>query len=82
METLVKNVFLFWICLSSILFSACTSTSTSGNAEGKIYTVPVRDKISDNDLISLKDDIAKVEYVPLETNDSCLISNIISLQVT
>lgn len=82
METLEKNVFLFWICLSLILFNACTSTSTSGNAEGKIYTVPVRDKISDNDLISLKDDIAKVEYVQLETNDSCLISNIISLQLT
>ena len=56
---------------------ACSSdkhTSTNG-----IWTVDVRSAMEKESPFSMKEDVESIEYIPLETNDSCLISNTISL---
>lgn len=63
----------------SLFISACQSTSS--NETGTI-TIPVNKNLVQTAQISLKDDVVKIEYIPLETNDSCLISNVLSLQVS
>lgn len=44
--------------------------------------VDVRAAMQKESSISLKNDVENIEYIPLETNDSCLISNLLSLQVS
>lgn len=68
----------------ALLLSVCMAISSchhnTRSSDGSLL-VPMRESIQKNSSISLKDDVAKVEYIPLETADSCLISNILSLQI-
>ena len=44
--------------------------------------VNIRSALQEEAPISMKEDVESIEYVPLETTDSCLISNLMNLQVT
>ncbi|MDY3069170.1 MAG: 6-bladed beta-propeller [Parabacteroides sp.] len=61
------SLFLVSICLYSC------QTDTKSSAE--TYVIPVRSLLKENNIISIKDDIERITYIPLETTDSCLISN-------
>lgn len=76
----MKNLHYFAAAvLAGSLLVACQSPSKEG--EG-VITVPVRTQLAQQDVIPVSDDVEKIEYIPLETNDSCLISNILSMQVS
>lgn len=47
-----------------------------------ILEVNMRESIQKSEKISMKDDVESIEYIPLETNDSCLISNLLNLQIS
>lgn len=44
--------------------------------------VNVRSALQKETPISMKEDVVSIQYIPLETTDSCLISNLLNLQVT
>ena len=76
----MKNLHYFAAAVfAGSLLIACQSPSKEG--EG-VITVPVRTQLAQQDVIPVSDDVEKIEYIPLETNDSCLISNILSMQVS
>lgn len=49
---------------------------------GEVTDIPVEEALRQHAPLSLKEDIEKIEYIPLETNDSCLVSNILDLAIT
>lgn len=61
----------------SMFISACSIEQASDTNE--ILIADVRKAIQTESFFSMKDDVKSIEYIPLETTDSCLISNIISL---
>lgn len=76
----MKNLHYFAAAvLAASLLVACQSPSKEG--EG-VITVPVRTQLAQQDVIPVSDDVEKIEYIPLETGDSCLVSNILSMQVS
>lgn len=76
----MKNLHYFAAAvLTASLLVACQSPSKEG--EG-VITVPVRTQLAQQDIIPVSDDVEKIEYIPLETGDSCLVSNILSMQVS
>lgn len=61
------------------LFCALWSCDTATNKNDALVTIDVRDAIIQNDLISIKDDVKQIEYIPLETTNESLISNPLAL---
>lgn len=72
-----KHIFLLgcW----ALGMTACQSRQ---NSSSEIPVINVRTTIQREDLISLKNDVQSIEYIPLETKDSCLISNLLNLQIS
>ncbi len=66
------------IGLTSLLMS-CQSVTQRPQEP---YSLSIREQIKTESTISVKSDIQSVEYVPLETTDSCFISNALCLQCT
>lgn len=67
-----------WSILAlSMFICACSFEQASDTNE--ILIADVRKAIQTESFFSMKDDVKSIEYIPLETTDSCLISNIISL---
>lgn len=60
-------------------FIGCESKQNS-SLENPV--IDVRTALQKETLISLKSDVERIEYIPLETTDSCLISNLLSLQIS
>lgn len=54
----------------------------SGQQISETPAIGVRTAIQQENPISLKNDVQSIEYIPLETNDSCLVSNALNLQVS
>lgn len=73
----MKRLFLCTLSLS--LLMAC---QTGSKDISECAAVDMRKALATESPISLKDEIAAIEYIHLETNDSCLASNILDLQVT
>lgn len=74
----MKNTLLF----SAFLAGACLCSCQSGTKpSGEIPVIPVRSLLKENNDISIKDDIEKISYIPLETTDSCLISNAFTVKM-
>lgn len=63
--------------ITVILCCACSSQHSPMN-DG-LLIADVRLAIQTESPFSMKDDVQSIEYIPLETTDSCLISNISSL---
>lgn len=61
---------------------ACIIACTPNQDDYKIPVLDIRLAIQQNKSISIKKEVEHVEYIPLETNDSCLISNLLNLQVS
>lgn len=72
----IKNVIIL-SCL--LIIAACQSGQHSPK---EIPVAHVRKAMQSDNPITLKNDVESIEYIPLETNDSCLISNLLNLQVT
>lgn len=72
-----KNLFLLGSLLLTII--ACQSVQRS---QSENPVVNVRTALQNENPISLKNDVESIEYIPLEANDSCLISNLLNLQVS
>lgn len=70
------------IFLVSILALSIAGCQSGRDASLDNPVIGVRTAMENESSISLKDDVENIEYIPLETNDSCLISNLLSLQVT
>lgn len=68
----MRKTILFSLFLSSACLYSCQSDNQSST---EMLVAPVRSLLKENKSISLKDDIEKISYIPLETTDSCLISN-------
>lgn len=64
-------------CLA-FCFVACHSHQ--GLEESPV--IEVRTGMESDSPVSLKNDVESIEYIPLETRDSCLISNLLNLQVS
>ena len=73
----MKNTFLA-ILIATMICGGCSPyRSTSGN---EVPVIDVRSAIQHESPFSIKDDVKSIEYIPLETTDECLISNIIDLK--
>lgn len=70
---------LFYCAISLSLLMACHPGKKDVTGCSR---VDMRKALAAGSPVSLKEEIAKIEYIPLETNDSCLISNILGLQIT
>lgn len=70
---------LFFCTVSLCILMACKSEEK--NVSGCV-AVDMRKALATENSISLKDEIAGIEYIRLETNDSCLASRILDLQIT
>lgn len=75
----MKALLGFSLVVSAIFCYACQYES---NSFRDVLEIPVRSKMDCNDVIPVKEDVERIDYISLETNDSCLISNVLSLQVT
>ena len=54
----------------------------SDNNPDNIFNLEVREKQNAEDSIPLDEDIESIQYIPLETNESCFISNALDLQIS
>ena len=72
----MKKEFISTLLLASLL-GACSSDKHVSTNE--IWTVDVRSAMEKESPFSMKEDVESIEYIPLETTDSCLISNTSSL---
>lgn len=70
------------LIISVLLVSTCLYSCQSEEKQtGETYVIPVRSLLKESNEISLKDDIEKIRYIPLETNDQCLISNAFTVEM-
>ncbi|MCD8184757.1 MAG: 6-bladed beta-propeller [Bacteroides sp.] len=75
-----KIIYLLFLSVSMLLISSCQK---SNQRNFDIPVMDVRNAIQQNaSSISLDDDIKSIEYIPLETTDSCLISNILDMRIS
>ena len=72
----MKKEIISTLLLASLL-GACSSDKHVSTNE--IRTVDVRSAMEKESPFSMKEDVESIEYIPLETTDSCLISNTSSL---
>lgn len=56
-----------------MILGACQSASLE---KKDVWVADVRSAMEQNTPFSMKDDVMGIEYIPLETTDSCLISNL------
>lgn len=77
----MKTIFVYLLLFTSLLLINSCQSKKQMNPD--ILTIDVRYGIKHNKpTISLDDDIKSIEYIPLETNDSCLIGNILDLRIS
>ncbi|MEG1615316.1 MAG: 6-bladed beta-propeller [Bacteroidales bacterium] len=69
----------FYISCMAVTLLGCQPKQQPSS---QIPVLDVRTIIGKESSIELKKEIAHVEYIPLETNDSCLISNLLNLQLS
>lgn len=71
----MKNKAQVWIgvVLTLLILGACQSASLE---KKDVWVADVRSAMEQNTPFSMKDDVMGIEYIPLETTDSCLISNL------
>ena len=67
------------LCCATLSLVACQPGRQAGP---ELPVVGVRTALEGENPISLKEDVEHIEYIPLETNDSCLVSNPLDLQVS
>ena len=69
----MKNKAQVWIgvVLTLLILGACQSASLE---KKDVWVADVRSAMEQNTPFSMKDDVMGIEYIPLETTDSCLIS--------
>lgn len=68
------------LIVSAFLAGACLcGCRPKTQPESEVKTIPVRTLLKESHPISLKDDIEKIAYIPLETTDSSLIGNALTL---
>ena len=60
---------------AGLLLTGCQNQPSARH----LWVADVREAIRTETPVSLKEDVASVSYVPLETADSCLISNVSNL---
>ena len=75
----MKNTILLLNGLWLLGLVACQPKSSSLS---ECPIVNVRSALQEETPISMKEDVVSIQYIPLETTDSCLISNLLNLQVT
>ena len=75
----MKNTILLLNGLWLLGLVACQPKSSSLS---ECPIVNVRSALQKETPISMKEDVVSIQYIPLETTDSCLISNLLNLQVT
>lgn len=70
----MKNKAQVWIgvVLTLLILGACQSASLE---KKDVWVADVRSAMEQNTPFSMKDDVMGIEYIPLETTDSCLIYN-------
>ena len=73
----MKNTFLAILTVVMLCGGCSPYRTTSGD---EIPVIDVRSAIQHESYFSMKDDVKSIEYIPLETTDECLISNIIDLK--
>ena len=66
-----KCFLLLYLCFE--ILGACQSASLE---KKDVWVADVRSAMEQNTPFSMKDDVMGIEYIPLETTDSCLISNL------
>ena len=76
----MKNTILLLNSLWLFGLVACQPKPVASLSECPV--VNIRSALQEEAPISMKEDVKSIEYVPLETTDSCLISNLMNLQVT
>jgi len=77
----MKKIFYFFFLSLTLLFT--NSCQKRSQVDSGIITLDIRNALQHSEkVISLQEDIKNVEYIPLETNDSCLISNILDMQIS
>lgn len=59
--------------LALLTLGACQSLSSKKDG---VWVADVRSAIEKDSPFSMKEDVMGIEYIPLETTDSCLISNV------
>lgn len=74
----MKNETKVWLGISIILLFLTSCQSGPLQKDG-VWNVDLRSAIQKEIPISMAEDVTGVEYIPLETTDSCLISNITDL---
>lgn len=74
----MKNKFQAWLGVFLVL-QVISSCSPSPSQTEEIWTVDIRTALQKETPVSIKEDVAGIEYIPLETNDFCLVSNITAL---
>ena len=75
----MKNTILLLNGLWLLGLVACQPKSSSLS---ECPIINVRSALQKETPISMKEDVVSIQYIPLETTDSCLISNLLNLQVT
>lgn len=74
----MKKHYFFLICMSLGMMGCQDKQSDLSSYSN----VDVRTAMQKESPISIKSDVESIEYIPLETNDSCLISNLLNLQIS
>ena len=59
--------------LALLTLGACQSFSSK---KDEVWWADVRSAMTKDTPFSMKEDVVGIEYIPLETTDSCLISNV------
>lgn len=74
----MKNKCKLWLSLFLALqiFTSCRQAASESQG---MWVADVRTALAKETPISMKEDVTGIEYIPLETNDSCLVSNIMTL---
>ena len=72
----MKKEIISLLLLASFCGACSSDKHTSANG---IWTVDVRSAMEKESSFSMKEEVESIEYIPLETTDSCLISNTLSL---
>lgn len=74
----MRNKVQVWLgaFVALLLLGSCQSESRQSDG---VWMVDVRSAIQKETPFSMKEDVTGIEYIPLETTDSCLISNIVEL---
>jgi hypothetical protein len=78
-----KKYYQFLIVLAVIVFTSCKSRESKYSEDEPILNIDVRNGLNQKDNEFFLSDFANnIKYIPLETNDSCLLSNISYLCLT